>query len=893
MLSPGSSLRKLRAFAADRPINPDKAFPSFLPDGEHFLFTHPVGDVATLQVGSIRSDETRPLVPADSRAFFVKSGFVLYVRSGTLFAQPFNPETLAIGGEPMTVVDEVDYFAPTGEAQFSVSQEGTLVFRRSEGRSQLRWFDRDGRQAGCSAGARLLRHSRISRDGRRLVAAIRDPRRSTTDLWVVDLERNVSTRLTSSPRSEWNARWSPDGSRLVFSTDWQGPPNLYIADAGGGEPRVLVPFDRTQQYAGGWTPDGSEVVYAKRSETFLRDIWAVKVATGERRSILATEFNEFAPSVSPNGQWLAYVSDASGRNEVYLRAFAEGTWQTRLSTDGGRDPVWRNDGRELFYYQPDGSIMAVQIAPGTAGAPRASLPARLFQIDARTYRSFDVAPDGQRFLIDRGVTRRALAARRGRRRLDAADEEVAPILVSVLARPTFLRRLPQCARQTLPRIDADSRRRHRAGIAQQQAAEAPASNRPFLTRPAVAGAPRPGDDRASDRVVGRTADADQGRQRLRRRRGGRRDGGAGRAGDERHRRQRLHDGVPQGEREGLVAVDGGRRAEGGRAGGDDARDAQRRDEGRHRAGQPRRLSLGARALRHDDPRRSLRARDRVRREGLSDRSDAGAVDRARPQQPREIPDDREDLPAQRRAAQGRRSAEESRLRRNAPQAGRGRAAGQSQGRFARGRHPRRLRSLLQGRHRAGVRSLLQGERRRADGRRPGTLRAAVDRAAPHALSRPRRLQQSGDFARRLRSADGRQSDRGRGSRRRRTGITRRASRRDRSDQDLEGRHLPLRRRSGVRTRADDGAAVARLRRGAPRALRSRRRPSPIPPGMPAGSAGDRATRERAGFSPRRTTRSSTRRRSPSSIGSATPSAARRRSAGSSATTSSSATPACC
>ncbi len=399
-LSPGSSLRKLRAFPADRPINPDKAFPSFLPDGEHFLFTHPMGDVATLQVGSVRSDETRPLVPADSRAFFVKSGFVLYVRSGTLFAQPFNPETLAMTGEPVTVVDEVDYFAPTGEAQFSVSQEGTLVFRRGEGRSQLRWFHRDGRQAGVLLGLDYYANHVISRDGQRVVAEIKDPRRSTTDLWIVDLERNVSTRLTSSPRSEMNPRWSPDGSRLVFSTDWQGPPNLYVADAGGGEPRVLVPFDRTQQFAGGWTPDGSEVVYAKRSDTFLRDIWGVKLATGERRSILATEFNEFAPSVSPNGLWLVYVSDASGRNEVYLRAFAEGTWQTRLSTDGGNNPVWRNDGRELFYYQPDGSIMAVQIASSTAGAPRASLPARLFQIDVSSYRSFDIAPDGQRFLIN-------------------------------------------------------------------------------------------------------------------------------------------------------------------------------------------------------------------------------------------------------------------------------------------------------------------------------------------------------------------------------------------------------------------------------------------------------------------------------------------------------------
>ena len=218
-------------------------------------------------------------------------------------------------------------------------------------------------------------------------------------MWIVDLERNVSTRLTSSPRSEWAARWSPDGGRLAFSTDWQGPPNLYVVDAGGGEPKVLVPFDRNQQYAGGWTPDGSEVVYAKRTATFASDIWVANLTTGERRAILTTKFHESDPSVSPDGQWLTYVSDASGRREVYLSAFAGTTSQARLSTDGGRDPVWRTDGRELFYYEPSGSIMAVQIAPGTSGAPRASLPVRLFQVDARTYQAFDVAPDGKRFLI--------------------------------------------------------------------------------------------------------------------------------------------------------------------------------------------------------------------------------------------------------------------------------------------------------------------------------------------------------------------------------------------------------------------------------------------------------------------------------------------------------------
>jgi eukaryotic-like serine/threonine-protein kinase len=400
-LSPGSSsLRKIRAFAANRPVNPDKAFPSFLPDGEHFLFTHPVGGTATLQVGSIRSDETKRLVPADSRAFFAGPGSVLYVRSGTLFAQPFDVKTLAMAGEPVAVVDGVQYFSPTGEAQFSVSQEGTLVFRRGDGRSELRWFDREGRPGNRVLEPDYYEDAAMAADGRRLVAAIKDPRRSTNDLWVVDLERNVSTRLTSSPRSEMRPQWSPDGTRVAFSADWEGPPNLYVVDARGGPARVLVPFDRTQQYPGGWTPDSRHVVYEKHDETFTSDLWIVDMVTGDRRLLLATEFDERRAALASNGKWLAYGSDASGREEIYLQSIPDGTSQARLSVDGGREPVWRSDGRELFYYGSGGAIMAVPIALDASGRARPGLPVRLFQVDGLRYRSFSVAPDGQRILVN-------------------------------------------------------------------------------------------------------------------------------------------------------------------------------------------------------------------------------------------------------------------------------------------------------------------------------------------------------------------------------------------------------------------------------------------------------------------------------------------------------------
>ena len=400
MLTPGaSSLKKVKGLERNRVRTPEKAFPSFLPDGEHFLFTQPVNDVATLMVGSIGSEQTQALAPSDSRGLYA-SGFIVYVRQGTLFAQPFDAGTRTTSGEPIRLLDDIEFFAPMGRASFSASQTGLLISRRRSPPSQLRWVDRDGRQTGTILKAEYYGDHGLAADNRRLVMQIYDPRLSTSDIWIAELDRNVATRRTSSPRSEMGPRLSPDGTRVVFSADWEGPPNLYIADVEGGEPRVLVPFDRTEQVADGWTPDGRQVVYTKRNDTYGQDIWVVDASTGARQPILATAFEEHSPVVSPNGRWLAYTSNVSGHREVYVREFSKGTWQIRMSLDGGTDPVWRDDGQELFFYQPDGAIMAVPIESGAAGRPAAGVPTRLFGIDPRRYRSFDAASGGRRFLMN-------------------------------------------------------------------------------------------------------------------------------------------------------------------------------------------------------------------------------------------------------------------------------------------------------------------------------------------------------------------------------------------------------------------------------------------------------------------------------------------------------------
>ena len=174
---------------------------------------------------------------------------------------------------------------------------------------------------------------KLSPEGRRLAVSIDDPRTGSSDLWIVDLERAVPSRLTSSPRSEMVARWSPDGQSLAFSAaDWQGPPNVYLQDLAGGPPRVLVPFDRRQQYPWAWTPDGARLVYSNRDEASKHDLWITDRDGAKRERLLATEFAETEAALSPDGRVMAFASDVTGAREIYLQSFPGGKAGSGVST---------------------------------------------------------------------------------------------------------------------------------------------------------------------------------------------------------------------------------------------------------------------------------------------------------------------------------------------------------------------------------------------------------------------------------------------------------------------------------------------------------------------------------------------------------------------------------
>jgi Tol biopolymer transport system component len=399
LMRPGATtMTEIRAFPKERPLSPDKASPHFLPDGVHFLFTHPLGGEAFLQIGSTDSAETRALVRADSRAAYAAPGFVLYVRDGALLAQPFDARTLQMAGEPRRLLDDVAFFAPTGNAGFSVSQEGTLVLRHRKGTSRLAWFDRDGRETGTLLEPDLYGSLKLSPDGRRLAVSINDPRTGASDIWLVDLERKVPTRLTSSPRGEFVPRWSPDGSALAFSADWQGPPNIYLQDLDGGSPRVLVPFGRKQQWPWAWTPDGRQLVYTG-DEVSKDDLWITDRAGQERHPLLVTPFEETQAALSPDGRFMAFASDVTGALEIYLQSFPGGESRVRVSTGGGFAPRWRGDGREIFYLTGSGQLVAVPFAAGGKPTLAIALPRSLFHFNVDALRDYDVTPDGQRFLF--------------------------------------------------------------------------------------------------------------------------------------------------------------------------------------------------------------------------------------------------------------------------------------------------------------------------------------------------------------------------------------------------------------------------------------------------------------------------------------------------------------
>lgn len=377
------------------------AWPQFLPDGKHFLYHRGYRNQdkpATVYVGSLDSTESKPVFEISSKVFYSPLGYVLYVVDGTLVARQFDVSAFKVSSEPIALVEGVGNFSRTGNSYFSVSADGRVVaYLRGGVASRLVWMDRSGREEGTLSIPAEYTFLRFSPDGQRLVLNITNAKDGTRDIWMMDLSRGTSTRLTLQAGMKNGPIWSPDGRQIVYAYDKDGPPHLFrkaLGDTGEGE-MLLPPAEAGPQLALDWTPDGRFIIFTEFSNKTGFDVWAVSLDGDKKRvPLVQTGFIDNEARVSPDGKWLAYGSNSSGRREIYVQAFENPSDRWQISTAGGRGPRWSPAGDELYYLSTDQKLMSVAVK--TKPTFQAKPPVALFSIEAR---DFDISRDGKRFLF--------------------------------------------------------------------------------------------------------------------------------------------------------------------------------------------------------------------------------------------------------------------------------------------------------------------------------------------------------------------------------------------------------------------------------------------------------------------------------------------------------------
>jgi Tol biopolymer transport system component len=382
-------------------------WPSFLPDGRHFLYQVRFGAPGknVIFVGSLDSKDRREILAVDTDAVY-GAGYLLFRRNDRLVAAPFDPERLKFRGDPVELVKGIEYFPPTSKSIFSVGANVLAYTERSEARlSRLAWFDRTGRELSQVGPSGIYLGPRLSSDGRKLAISLIEQLAVPPDVWVFDTALGTSVRSTERSGPDLNPVFSPDGARIFFSgSQSSGIWGIFeTSTSGTGEPKAVlesplsaVPTDISS--------DGRFLLYREFSADTRGDIKVLPL-TGERRpfTFLASPFDEDAAMISPDSRWVAYVSEETGRKEVYVATFPQPTRRHRISTEGGTQPRWSRDGRELFFITGSRTIMATPFESRSPNLP-AGPARRLFdvmmhrQFSSNVPYRYDVAPDG-RFLI--------------------------------------------------------------------------------------------------------------------------------------------------------------------------------------------------------------------------------------------------------------------------------------------------------------------------------------------------------------------------------------------------------------------------------------------------------------------------------------------------------------
>jgi Tol biopolymer transport system component len=387
--------------ADDSTIGYAPTSPQFMPDGENVLFTSWKNNRAQIAVVSIATGVWKIVFPDGPGAHFIESGHLLFSpgesesRPSELRAVPFDLERLEVTGGPVGILEDVTY-STNGNGVFAVSSSGTLAYVRSSRSNNLVWVDREGEERVLAAEQGWYEDPAISPDGFRV--ALKD----FTDIWVLDIERDTRARLSPGGDNR-SPVWTLDGTQIVFASNREGNWDVYSISAGGsGAVERLVAWDGMQTPMS-WSPDGNVLAFWERDAE--QDIWMLPLE-GEPKPFLSTPYRETGGRFSPDGRFLAYVSDESGRDEVYVVPYPVPDSRHTISTDGGAEPVWAHSGEELFYRRGE-ELIAVELKTDqgfTAGASRSLFRGAYLSASntvSPNRAQYDVAPDDQSFLMVR------------------------------------------------------------------------------------------------------------------------------------------------------------------------------------------------------------------------------------------------------------------------------------------------------------------------------------------------------------------------------------------------------------------------------------------------------------------------------------------------------------
>jgi eukaryotic-like serine/threonine-protein kinase len=383
-------------------------WPNVLPGASGIVFTVWTGrsfNEARIEGLSFKTGRRRVLIEGGADARYVANGYLAYAHNGTLFVVRFDPEQLEVKSAPVPIAEGVMSGASNGDAAYAVSKNGTLAFEPGSLTSfqyNLVWMDRSGKAATITQEVRPYAFPAISPDGKRIALTLQS---STFDVWVYELVRDTLSKVTFGS-DDYRPRWSPDGKMLAYDSSKSGQQQVYVKhDIGHGSDEVVTDGPENKELYD-WTGDGREVLFGRQNKESGWDIYAASIQGGHKaRLLVEAPFNQTDARVSPDGKWLAYVSDESGQNEVFVQALNDPGTRLQISRDTGSDPRWARSGKELLYLSKE-RLVSVKFVPGATLNPGKATV--LFE-DKRDWSGYDVAHDG-RLLVAREVGEKSSGA---------------------------------------------------------------------------------------------------------------------------------------------------------------------------------------------------------------------------------------------------------------------------------------------------------------------------------------------------------------------------------------------------------------------------------------------------------------------------------------------------